>query len=1265
MPTYLDGLIPGGPQPAAMPQELFWGGPPSPEDMAPPTSRFRAAVGGLTSGAGGLAGGLVGARMAARIPIPHAAVRTIATGIGFLGGSLLGRYGVEATKHQLAKGHGYVGQAMRSILASQEKYPYTSLAAEYIPEIPIVAGSVGKLAAERAAGKLASAHAVSAAGRRLGASIPRVQAKEVLRTGLLGAGMSTAFQAGMGALRGEAVSDWINPMQLGLDALTAGLSTRAAMGRVELGKYYRTQLRLINEMEKGGFVGAYPMKVRLMQKVRKIRTRGGISVPEGEALKQLEVGQTPTKGPRVHGPETRSPITGVEFRAAWVDQNAAPKQQMMESYGLDEAMGPIAAFEAIPGSLAKAERDFNKIKDLVWGPEWSRKAWGSPGLAATLRRWGLIEPLSALSSEAPKDLDMAMHALEGISTITRVQGQRARARAAAKAKLSAKRKRALTARENAAIDRRFAKQDFKRPIGAILTTFGANHERQAIINANKLLADIRAKPHGAEVIRRAHVLESGSRALLQELRDNFIIDDDLFNVLQSTMFYQRSQFLQYMPERQMYNAKGGRIDVPDPEIHALAGGSLRTMETDSRQLSFLAHILTNHQIARNQANLELVGLARRNPQYPGFLRLATDNELKPKWLAHHPLDGDHVLLRARTLDPATNKSKLVGVVADKDFAMHWATGTGSGLAPGIARWMELLSMSPVVRAMATGMNPAFATANIFRDAIHSWLTTDIWNAPGPIGDLLPITGFYDMARQYKATWKDAVSLAAGTPTPLAQQYVKMGVESTFLSSMPKGLRAVPEIEGVANILSMLPKISENWTRLAMFKQGMDKGLSAKMAAAQARRYIDFNQGGGITKFLSHGIPYLNAGVQAVRGLARYGEQHPLRLTAKLVNLAIPTAGLYIFNRMGNPEALDSVPDFIKADNWVVTTPFWRKDKKTGEKLYTYLTIPKDQNVRGWTTGVEAMAHRLMTGEAPPKAFHNILRAASKTIPFADMSLLPPTVAAAVGAWVNWDFWLDDNIWRGKDVIPEQEIIPGVTSRTAMKLGKQFSVSPARLSYMMQTVVPKNPFQAAVSGIFDVFMGQLDEDEREQVNISAVKMMQGATNELTRRLVKETRPQYADPIYDTRNMLAEGYTSARERMIDAIEGLADKSPASIVRALQPLARKWNAQAQVLLRPVFRQFKGKEEELGLNLVTRYTFQPQDIPRIVAAATQTTSARQRFLGAQPQQAFTVDTDALKRQLGLPPKRKLSAAARRRKEERDAARRKREVSLLRGLTR
>lgn len=560
-----------------------------------------------------------------------------------------------------------------------------------------------------------------------------------------------------------------------------------------------------------------------------------------------------------------------------------------------------------------------------------------------------------------------------------------------------------------------------------------------------------------EINKLADLYFKEMEKVLDQLLEEGLINDTTHDSLKSKGDYSPRVFIQHIDPERTYSISGKLITVPSSGLKALDEGSYQVMETDSRKLLSQVISRTQNVIFRNRANVSAYELAEQIPEN-GIFRLAkvskTTKEGKPVY-AKAPAGWAKI------------KAMVDGepqefMVIDK-YAKEWLTRDPL-IDEQLVNIIGWLSGSKILKPMATGLNPGFAVTNLPRDIAHIWITTSEYSSFMPKFIL-------QMSRDLLATVGDAMARKGRWI-----DYLDEGGGMYFLTHQGKTIKTRnPALRKLQDVLSYVGETSEIWTRIALRERALRQGKSPKEATWTARNYLDFSQGGNVSKALDAGIPYLNAGIQGTRGIFRALGDRPADTLWKFAQLGALAAGLYLANHYAHRKNYARVPDREKVNNFVIMTPYKVTDKNGNERCL-YFKIAKDQGQRIVCTIFENLMKKYL-GE--PVDGDQIGQAIQEFIPIIPSQNLPPSIDAMLGYFANKDFWRNEDIWKGPKVTPREEYTV-YTHPGLVELGKKTGLSPERIKYVLQQFFTYgNVYTSLVgAGLNSVIEGQPEKDKRK-------------------------------------------------------------------------------------------------------------------------------------------------------------------------------------------
>ncbi len=600
----------------------------------------------------------------------------------------------------------------------------------------------------------------------------------------------------------------------------------------------------------------------------------------------------------------------------------------------------------------------------------------------------------------------------------------------------------------------------------------------------KTLADLeQQKPEEfKDLTERADAFFAETESHLQDLFAAGLIDSNSLAFLMKRSDYSMRKFLDHIDPEKTYDIGGKKITVSNSGIKRLKGGSEGLIAMDSRRL--LAEIVTRKEaiIARNKANQALLEVS--------------DSGLTA--IVIPAAKGQEVIIEGKPLSANRQTPKghqEIDVMVDgqkqtmwmkDEYAKEWVAGDPA-INAQVANILGVLSGAKVLRAFATGYNPGFALTNFPRDIAHIWVSTHEYSKH------LPYAGL-QMSVDLAATAKDAA-----TKTGAYEDYINEGgglewmTHQGFLAGSAVG-GSVGDAQKVAGYAG---ETSEIWTRLALRHRAIKNGFTPFEATQIARGYLDFSQGGSAIKAADTGFPYINAGIQATRGIVRSASENPSEFLWKVAQVGALSMGLYFANTYNNEDAWDDVPEEKKKRNFIITFPeAFSYEDSDGNTRHRYLTIAKDQGQMVFTTFFEGLAAKIRGDDYD---WTRVLDALEEIVPMMPGDL-PPMLDAFTGYQANKNFWYNQDIWKGAEVEPSQEFTAS-TNQALVEFGKQTGMSPVRTKYALeQLFTSSNVFSSAAgAGIGWMF--------KEAGDAEATKPIQEriAKAPIVKRLLKDTNP----------------------------------------------------------------------------------------------------------------------------------------------------------------
>jgi hypothetical protein len=593
--------------------------------------------------------------------------------------------------------------------------------------------------------------------------------------------------------------------------------------------------------------------------------------------------------------------------------------------------------------------------------------------------------------------------------------------------------------------------------------------------------------------------------------------------------YRRLKLVEVYDKRHVSKVGATKRTIYDSGVEALSHGrDTDIFEPSSEIMALEVFNRAYGRIMNNEANSALLKLARDHGDN-NFVRVKEDRGTKI------PSGWNRIFV----YENGERKALFIS----PQMSREWITNSPE-VSYKLGQVFRYGSGSPILRTFATGINWGFALANLPRDIMHSWYATRVFEDgkwKSLYSNSLP-TFALQMGRDQASVFSDAL-LRKGR----YKDYINEGGGMEFLVHQGRLLQRGRHIEGgldkVMDFLGYFGETSEIMTRLAIRERALRKGKGSKEATFVARDYMDFAQGGGVTKALDNAIPYLNASVQGTRGMLRAFKDSPIDSAIKMSQFAALVTGMYIASNKYNPQTMQSLQGSIDQQNNIcipIGDQFSYLDSK-GQTRYPYIKIPLDPGQKFFKTLFEGATDKWLGNEVDVERITGSLKNMSPV----GISSLPPTLSGVLGYVQNKNYWLNEEIWNsnkygGPYGFPQsgEEFIPGKTPQAMVDLGKVTGLSPERTKYAIEQLITKdNIFTTLGGGLYEKVYGEVPKVEKEMILAEALSKSPGV-----KRFIGSTNPysQFAGPIKEGMEK-AELERFIQNRGLDArFEGyLADK------------------------------------------------------------------------------------------------------------------------------
>lgn len=508
---------------------------------------------------------------------------------------------------------------------------------------------------------------------------------------------------------------------------------------------------------------------------------------------------------------------------------------------------------------------------------------------------------------------------------------------------------------------------------------------------------------------------------------------------------------------------GGRVSVPDSGIHRLKEGSDAYFRNDPVALLEEAIDRSETRIARNEANRALAAL----PESSGIVKPGV--RLGVKDWADAP-DGYETI---RYMENGQQQA----VYIREDFAREWAEADPM-LNQKVAEILRFVSGATTTRAQATGHNPLFPLVNFPVDALTIWLQPEVkgLSALGPVF-------LKRHAENVKNVSKDAWN-HVGRYEEWVMQKGARDMLTNYGSVTSRRAHLRPELQKVLDMTSKAGRFSEEASRLAFREMLLKDGVPAKEASHIAGTYIDYSQGGWLIKAIDTVAPYLNAGVQGTRSIARSAGRDPALFAFKATQLLVAASAVYNYNALVNPTGWANVSDREKVENFIFMLPaFFNYVDKDGTTVTPYIRIRKEQSMRPVLSAADAVWQYAKEGKDPTQQLQMAIKDAN---PLSLSKFIMPIQKAYLAYAQNRDVYRNENVWKGKQEIEPYAEYTNTTNPILTRIGQETQVdgkggiSPERFGRALgQVLLPTNLFTRTGGALLTSAYEKMNPQERAE------------------------------------------------------------------------------------------------------------------------------------------------------------------------------------------
>jgi hypothetical protein len=504
---------------------------------------------------------------------------------------------------------------------------------------------------------------------------------------------------------------------------------------------------------------------------------------------------------------------------------------------------------------------------------------------------------------------------------------------------------------------------------------------------------------------------------------------------------------------------------------------------------------------------------------------------------------------------------------EKELHESWNDNIDGFLSSNAKEFISYASVAALVKAIATGNNPAFPIVNTPRDFMFTVTFSDQYSNFVPKA-ILQVGK--DVVKAMREIRKDGDVLKLyfdhGGAMDFLSSQGTLKKESALGRAIDKmvspNARDVSKKIFSAVTLHKISAYSEMMFRLGIFQRSIknqlaDLGLKDvsevtdkqqlediyNSAVANARGILDFNQGGYITKDLESVIPYINVAFQGGRVALNALEKNPVATTSRVLQVATMASAVPIgislaligANKDDDDdkssydiylEAMDGISPYQKSKYMNIVTGTKNED---GE--YMVLKIAKAQElspVMSVTDDIYANMIRSMAGREKKTASHILGDAMftfnSNVMPLdvtspAGLFTRTPIVKGTLSYVTGFDFFREEPLSSDIGKVPKP--VEGINMNSVedfyKKLGESHGLSPVRSKAFVESLITSpntNPFVGILYGGADAISSDknakaIGKKLLDDIGKSTVKRVVSYSSDFNRKL--QTRKELQEKI----------------------------------------------------------------------------------------------------------------------------------------------------------
>lgn len=447
-------------------------------------------------------------------------------------------------------------------------------------------------------------------------------------------------------------------------------------------------------------------------------------------------------------------------------------------------------------------------------------------------------------------------------------------------------------------------------------------------------------PQGKDVAELAATLKTFHDGTLDVLLDGQVITPELYGKL-------KQQYPNHVPfQRILENQDDVGSVIASRNRNVRGTGIIRAKGSDLPVDDIAGNIISNYEqavirAAKNKANLAGLRMVRDNQQVFGNLF----EEIKPAPIGN---DFNGNVIFEQITDPNVlvmrENGKPTYLKINDPVLARAMTGQNMMQLPAYLKWIG--AYSRFISMVATKY-PSFAIGNGIRDLqeaaafVSAQKDLGVESAKNVVRNQawsLDTIKDYMLGKQTADTaiyqkMKDAGG-TTGQMSISSREKVGEELEAAFKS---KQSIAKDTLQKVLRGLDGFNETIENATRLSIFKEALDKGLTVDAAAALAKEgTIDFNRMGTYGPVMNAVKVFTNASIQGSAKMLRAMAKNPKAAAGVVGTITAAVAAVNAYNDAADPDWRDKVSKWDIANGLPIVLPRYPWQK---EGAFNSLVIP--------------------------------------------------------------------------------------------------------------------------------------------------------------------------------------------------------------------------------------------------------------------------------------------------------------------------------------